>query len=181
MLVNKMECKLRHPCELTNDREAAHCVGRHSLKIPEQLAAETGIRLKRFMRITAPSSEYQAYPSEVAAITRATGRFEWLRFYVRAAGCELFTLPTIALDEPLHELLPLVSASATAFSDLLRELERSAADRVITRDECDALDARAGELFARAKHLIAAAQMLYSRGRKEQIIHSIHEKFGVAR
>ena len=100
MLNNKKQCQLGEPCPLTNEREAGYCVTRHTADMTiEAISKATKIPLSRLKRISARDNEAQPYPHEVAAITKATGRPEWMQFYVRAAGFEMFATPPVTADE----------------------------------------------------------------------------------
>ncbi|HVL65776.1 MAG TPA: hypothetical protein VM364_00810 [Vicinamibacterales bacterium] len=122
-LQNRLECQLRTPCTPRTAREYAHCTLRHTAAVPlEQIAAATAIPVKRLMKISAPQGDTQAKPEEIAAICRCTRRYEWLRFYVRQAGCELFELPDVAGAGADAEVLEQAAASLRSLSTVVDTL-----------------------------------------------------------
>jgi hypothetical protein len=167
MLQNRLECQLRTPCDPRTAREWAHCIVRHTPnKPPEQIAADARIPLKRLMKISAPQGETCARIEEIAAVTRATARFEWLRFHVRDAGCELFALPTCdgGLDSEVLDQITASLRSLTAMVDGLREITR---DRRIDDAERAAFD----DLYGR--HLACAARLqawVHERSREDAAV-----------
>lgn len=141
MLRNRIECQLRTPCDPRTAREWAHCIVRHTPgRSPEQIAATTSIPLKRLMKLSAPQAEATARPEEIAAVTKATGRYGWLRFYAHAADCELFPLPTCVAGGVDAEALAQASASLSSLTALVEKLREITDDRLITSPECEEFD-----------------------------------------
>lgn len=141
MLQNRIECQLRKPCDPRTAREWAHCIVRHTAgKPPEQIAAETGIPLKRLMKISAPQAEANARVAELAAITRVTGRYDWLRFHAREAGCEVFPLPIFDGRDVDREVLEHTTDSLRSLSGAFEKLREITRDRQIEPTERDEYD-----------------------------------------
>ena len=154
MLQNRMECQLRTPCEPRTGREHAHCTIRHTPGKPlEAIAAETAIPLKRLTKISAPQGDTAAKPEEIAAICRATGRFEWMRFFVRLAGCELFELPPAGLNDLDAEVFERTAASLRSLSAVVDMLRGITADRHVTSEERAAFDDITGKHLAIVRQL----------------------------
>lgn len=154
MLQNRNECWLRTPCEPRTPREHAHCTIRHTPGKPlEQLAAETAIPMKRLTKISAPQGDTHAKPEEIVAVCKATGRFEWLRFYVRSAGCELFQLPDSGLTDLDAELFEKTAASLRSLSIVIDALRAITADRHVTQEEREAFSDTTGKHIALVRQL----------------------------
>jgi hypothetical protein len=161
MLNNKKQCQLGEPCPLTNAREAGYCVTRHTPGITvEEISKETGIPLKRLMRISDRNNEAQAYPHEVAAITKATGRPEWMQFFVRAAGFEMFALPIPAADEDAS-LFQHTTAVVRELSEALGEIEESRrTGGSIDADECERIKRQFGDVHVASQRVVAYVETL---------------------
>ncbi len=148
-LQNRIECQLRTPCEPRTGREWAHCVIRHTPnKPPELIAAATGIPLKRLIRISAPQGDAHPRLEEIAAITQATGRYDWLRFYVRAAGCELFPMPIVGPGGFDAEIFTQTADSLHTLSGVVDTLRAISVDRSISNEERTTFDDVVGRHMA---------------------------------
>jgi hypothetical protein len=156
VLQNRVECQLRTPCVPRTAREVAHCICRHTHGMPpEAIAAQAGIPLKRFMKISAPQGDTLARVEEIAAVTRVTGRTEWLRFYVRQAGCELFLLPDLQEHGEDAELLEQTSASLQSLSAVVEKLREITRDRRVEAEEQSDFDGIVGKHLSIVRRLQA--------------------------
>ncbi len=149
MLQNRVECQLRTPCTPRTGREWAHCTIRHTAgKPPEQISAETGIPIKRLMKISAPQGDTHARVEELAAICQSTGRYEWLRFHARNAGCEIFVLPSPATGPQDAAVLDQTCESLRTLSSVVDTLRDITRDRQISSEERGTFDDVVGRHLA---------------------------------
>jgi hypothetical protein len=152
-LQNRVECQLRTPCEPRTGREWGHCTVRHTPNVPpEAIEAATGIPIKRLLKISSPQGDAFARPEEIAAICDATQRFDWLRFFVRRAGCELFPLPTRGGFDDL-EILERTAASLRSLSAVVDTLRTITQDHRVSAEECERFDDIAGRHLAVVREL----------------------------
>lgn len=161
MLQNRVECQLRTPCDPRTGREHGHCTIRHTPGMSlEQIAAATGIPVKRLMKISAPQGDTQVKWEEIPDICRATGRFEWLRFVVRRSErCDLLILPARTKGDTSGEVLEHTRACLQRFTAMVDKLTTISADQRIEPEERDEFRDVAGKLQAEIARLEAYVEL----------------------